>query len=76
LYLLPRFLTEDDHETVRNAIASHNYALHFCYYGYSGEEAPVMIEDFEDPPESESEDESDEDESEGGEGHLDIPDLD
>ena len=47
-------------ETLRN----NNYQLHFSYYQFTGEEAPMPLDDIESDDEDEDEDEDDEEDEE------------
>ena len=47
-------------ETLRN----NNYQLHFSYYQFTGEEAPMPLDDIESDDEDENEDEDDEEDEE------------
>jgi len=54
-----RFIMENDREAVDEEIRMNNYDLHFSWYPYTGEEAPMPFDDIEIEDESEEEEEED-----------------
>ena len=61
-----RFITETDRDLVMETLTSNNYQLHFSYYQFTGEEAPMPLDDIE------SDDEEDEDEDENEDEEPDF----
>ena len=59
-----RFITETDRAQVVETIRDFNYQLHFSYYQFTGEEAPMPLDDIESDDEDENEDEDDEEDEE------------
>jgi len=58
-----RFIMEDDQETLLLRIRLENFDLRLNWYPFTGEEAPMPLEDIEDVIEEEEEEEEEEDES-------------
>jgi hypothetical protein len=52
-----RFIMENDREAVEDEIRMNNYDLHFSWYPFTGEEAPMPLDDISDDEESDEEDE-------------------
>ena len=59
-----RFITEMDRDLVVETLRNNNYQLHFSYYQFTGEEAPMPLDDIESDDEDEDEDEDDEEDEE------------
>ena len=57
-----RFITETDRDSLDRMIKLSNYDLHFSWYPFTGEEAPMPLEDIEDDYEEEEEDSLEEEE--------------
>ena len=57
-----RFITETDRDSIDRMIKLSNYDLHFSWYPFTGEEAPMPLEDIEDDYEEEEEESLEEDE--------------
>ena len=55
-----RFITETDRDTLVRMIKLSNYDLHFSWYPFTGEEAPMPLEDIEDDDDDEEEEETSE----------------
>jgi len=73
-----RFITEDDDDVVRSEICRNNYDIYFSWYQFTGEEAPMLIEEMVENPESDwdEDDEEDEEEEEEDDNQWNIPALD
>ena len=83
----PRFITDDDRDSVQAEIASHNHDLHFNWsdsflsaihlycdrYPFTGDESLGLLEDIDDAIEEESELEEEEEEEEAA---WNVPGLD
>lgn len=52
-----RFIMENDREAIDDEIRMNNYDLHFSWYPFTGEEAPMPLDDISDDEESDEEDE-------------------
>ena len=59
-----RFITETDRDYLVRMIQLSNYDLHFSWYPFTGEEAPMPLDDIEDDEEEEESLEDDEDDDE------------
>ena len=57
-----RFITETDRDSLVQMIKLSNYDLHFSWYPFTGEEAPMPLEDIEDDDDEEEEESFEEDE--------------
>ena len=51
-----RFISEADREALQTLIRTSNYDVHFSWYPFTGEEAPIPLDDIEDDEEDEEED--------------------
>jgi len=52
-----RFIMENDREAIMEEIRINNYNLHFSWYQFTGEEAPMPLDDISDVEDSEEEEE-------------------
>ena len=52
-----RFISEADREALQTLIRTSNYDVHFSWYPFTGEEAPIPLDDIEDDEEEEEEEE-------------------
>ena len=50
-----RFISEADREALQTLIRTSNYDVHFSWYPFTGEEAPIPLDDIEDDEEDEEE---------------------
>jgi len=55
-----RFIMENDKEAIEDEIRMNNYALHFGWYPFTGEEAPMPLDDISDDEDSEEEEDEEE----------------
>ena len=52
-----RFITDWDRDTVLDILRNNNYTTHFSYYQFTGEEAPMPLDDIESDDEEDGDDE-------------------
>lgn len=71
-----RFITEDDNDVVRTEISRNNYDVYFSWYQFTGEEAPMLMEEMIENPESDWDEDDDEEEEEDAGNQWNVPALD
>merc|ERR1712107_109637 len=71
-----RFITEDDNDVVRTEICRNNYDVYFSWYQFTGEEAPMLMEEMIENPESDWDEDDDDEEEEDAGNQWNVPALD
>ena len=59
-----RFITDTDRDLLLDTLRSNNFLTHFSYYQFTGEEAPMPLDDIESDDEDQDDDEEEEEEHE------------